>query len=65
MGGWVNFSGGGVVKKRQSPDVRSSEVGISAVMKSGAPLLGLAKYIYILYPRALRHNNIMPALLPG
>ena len=48
MGGWVNFSRGGVVKKRQSPDVRSSEVGISAVMKSGAPLLGLAKYIYII-----------------
>ena len=35
------------MKKRQSPDFRSPEVGISAVMKSGAPLLGLAKYIYI------------------
>ena len=38
MKGWVNFSGGGVVeipggivKKRQSPDFRSPEVGISAV----------------------------------
>ena len=35
MRGWVNFSGGvveipgGIVKKRQSPDFRSPEVGIS------------------------------------
>ena len=40
IGGWVNFSGGGggggvslkfrgIVKKRQSPDFRSPEVGIS------------------------------------
>ena len=42
IGGWVNFSGegggsskflvggGGAVKRRQSPDFRSPEVGISA-----------------------------------
>ena len=43
IGGWVNFSGGGgkvvlkfrgggVVKKRESPDFRSPEVGISVIM---------------------------------
>ena len=28
-GGLLNFRGGGVVKKRESPDFRSAEVGIS------------------------------------
>jgi len=47
IGGWVNFSGGkgggggvslkfrGVVKKRQSPDFRSPEVGISVIWTKG------------------------------
>ena len=47
IGGWVNLSGGGVkisggggVKKRESPDFRSPEVGISDYVEVpvGTPL---------------------------
>ena len=49
IGGWVNLSGGGrgkalkirgLVKKRESPDFRSPEVGISVIMSKswGNPL---------------------------
>ena len=32
-GGLLNFRGGGVVKKRESPDYRSPEVGISGDLR--------------------------------
>ena len=46
IGGWLNLSGGGfeiwgggVVKKRESPDFRSLEVGISVIMSKSQGVL--------------------------
>ena len=51
IGGWVNLSGkgagegveisggGGVVKKRESPDFRSPKVGISVIMSKSRGVL--------------------------
>ena len=37
--GSLNFWGGGVVKKRESPDLRSTEVGISVKVLHGQLLI--------------------------
>ena len=40
IGGWLNLSGGGgVVKKRESADFRSLEVGISVIMSKSRGVL--------------------------
>ena len=39
IGGWVNLSGGGGEWRKESPDFRSAEVGISVIMSKSRGVL--------------------------
>ena len=39
IGGWVNLSGGGGKGRKESPDFRSAEVGISVIMSKSRGVL--------------------------